>query len=171
MKRIFATIFLAFLVVFLAACDVAPNPDKVQRASQRVLSEQSNAQVGMPELTKFTEKRMMKKIIELRDRAISTYTYIPDQNGRLFHVCDSIGYGLPYSAQYTNPQRPNESWEPAGVTLPQADPNGLFMPESADGTWVACVDKGSTDFKVVYLEPRIVVSPFKLAATGEYQVQ
>jgi hypothetical protein len=46
--------------------------------------------------------------------------------------------------------------------LPQADPNGLFAPSSAEGTWVMCKDPGGSDVRPVYIEPRIVVSPFKL---------
>ena len=38
----------------------------------------------------------MKTIIELRDQAISTTTYLVDLNGQLHKFCDSVGYGLPY---------------------------------------------------------------------------
>ncbi len=36
------------------------------------------------------------------------------------------------------------------------------MPSSAEGTWVSLKDPNSDDVKVVYIEPRVVVSPFKL---------
>ena len=46
--------------------------------------------------------------------------------------------------------------------MPQADPNGLFSPESAEGTWVLCSDpSGNGETRPVYVEPRIIVSPFK----------
>jgi hypothetical protein len=50
------------------------------------------------------------------------------------------------------------------VALPQADPNGLFSPTSAEGTWVMCKDPKGGEVKPVYIEPRIVVSPFKMEA-------
>lgn len=72
--------------------------------------------------------------------------------------CSSIGYGIPYSTEYTNPQK----WVAQGVTLPQADPNALFSPTSAEGTWVLCKNPAGSDTRPVYVEPRVVVSPFKL---------
>lgn len=48
------------------------------------------------------------------------------------------------------------------VVLPQADPNGLFSPAPAEGTWVLLKDPNGTDTKPVDIEPRIAVSPFKL---------
>ena len=49
----------------------------------------------------------------------------------------------------------------------QAEPNGLFMPPTAEGSWVICGTKD--DLKPVYTEPRVIVSPFRLRAFGEYQ--
>lgn len=46
--------------------------------------------------------------------------------------------------------------------MAQADPNGLFMPDAAEGTWILLKDPNGTEVKPVYVEPRIVVSPFKL---------
>jgi len=79
----------------------------------------------------------------------------------LTKVCYSIGYGLPYATQYTNPQKP--VYEVHGnITLPQADPNGLYSPAGADGTWVLCVDHKDGKAKPVFIEPRIIVSPMPL---------
>ena len=75
-------------------------------------------------------------------------------------LCDSVGFGLPYSTQFTNPMKvPSHD---RGVVLPQADPNGLFSPSSSDGTWVQCVNPKTNKVSVMYVEPRIVVSPFEL---------
>jgi hypothetical protein len=48
------------------------------------------------------------------------------------------------------------------MALPQADPNGLFSPASAEGTWVLLKDPNGKETRPVYIEPRIIVSPFKL---------
>jgi hypothetical protein len=47
-------------------------------------------------------------------------------------------------------------------TMPQADPNGLFMPESADATWVLMLDPLDRQVKPCYFEERVECFPFKL---------
>ena len=78
-------------------------------------------------------------------------------------LCDSIGYGFPYATQYSNGLKPvnieNISHYET-VVIQQAEPNGLFMPSAADGTWVMCSTKEGP--KPVYIEPHVIVSPFKL---------
>lgn len=46
-------------------------------------------------------------------------------------------------------------------SLGQAEPNGLYMPDSAEATWVMCSD-GKGGVAPVYSEPRLIVSPFPL---------
>ena len=73
------------------------------------------------------------------------------------------GYGVPYATQFTNPEKIATRGHNYGYAiLPQADPNGLFSPESAEGTWVLLNDPNSGDVQPIYVEPRIVVSPFRL---------
>ncbi len=158
-------IALAF-VVLLAACNYADSSDDTQRHQQEKLTAEATAQVGMPAITHFTERKLMKDILELRDQAgLVTYAYtFSEVSGKLQFFCNSIGYGLPYATQYTNPLKPG--WESThdSYTIPQADPNGLFSPSSADGTWVMCKDPNGTKVLPVFVEPKVVVSPFKLAA-------
>jgi len=90
-----------------------------------------------------------------------TTTYIVDLYGKLHKVCDSIGYGIPYATQYTNPQMIDGN-SSRYLAMPQADPNGLYSPAQAEGTWVQCRDPATKKLFVVYLEPRVVVSPYPL---------
>jgi len=148
-------------VFALTACDENLSSTQIERKKQEELSLQAVQQVGMPSIVNFAEKRMMKDILELRDKNVATTTYLVGMNNQLTKVCDSIGYGLPYATQYTNPQRVYS--DPHGYgTLPQADPNGLYSPASADGTWVLCVDHKDGKAKPVYIEPRVIVSPITL---------
>ena len=149
------------LVAMLAACDQSPTSTQIERKKQEEMSLRGVQEVGMPSITNFAEKRMMKDIIELRDQNVATYVYITDMNGRLHKVCNAVGYGLPYATQYTNPMRISGDGH-GYVTLPQADPNGLYSPASAEGTWVLCVDSKSGKPKPVYIEPRVIVSPMPL---------
>jgi len=158
MKKVLA---LVAVVGILAGCDVQPNSTQIERKKQEELTMQAVTQVGMPAITNFAEKRMMKDILELRDQNVATTAYIVDMNGKLHKICTAVGYGLPYATQYTNPQRIAGDGH-GYVTLPQADPNGLYSPASADGTWVLCVDAKSGKPKPVYIEPRVIVSPIPL---------
>lgn len=79
-------------------------------------------------------------------------------NGVLHLLCKSIGFGIPYATQYTNPQK----WAATGIVLPQADPNGMFSPTSADGTWVLCLNPETKEVSPVLVEPRLIVSSFAL---------
>jgi len=149
-------------VIGLTGCNVQESSTQIERRKQEELSLQGVQSVGMPAIVNFAEKRMMKDIIELRDQNVATTTYIVDMNGKTHKICNSVGYGLPYATQYTNPQRIAYDSGHGSVTLPQADPNGLYSPASADGTWVLCVDPKSGKPRPVFIEPRIIVSPIPL---------
>jgi len=159
MKYIIALCILASLT----ACNVPKdNASQIERKKQEELTLRGVESVGMPAIMNFAEKRMMKDILELRDRNVATTTYILDMNGKMHKLCDSVGFGLPYATQFTNPQMPQQPFGGNTYVLPQADPNGLYSPASADGTWVQCVDPKTKKATVVYIEPRIIVSPFPL---------
>lgn len=141
--------------------------DSKQQAQQERTLQEGLAQTGMPAIRNFREKKLMKELYELRDQAnLVTYTYLfAQQSGQLVFLCDSIGYGIPAATQYTNPQKLAEGRSSSGYALTaiaQADPNGLFSPASAEGTWVMCKDPAGTDVKPVYVEERITVAPFRL---------
>jgi hypothetical protein len=168
------TPFLAVACVFLMGADDSCDgnkSDRQQQLAQELARQQANSQVGMPGITNFTEMKIVRKLYELRDQNIATFTYMPDMQGRLWHVCDSIGYGLPYGVQFSNPEKRVYNGS-VSYNLPQSEPNGLYMPPSAEGTWVICAsEKTKGDFEPVYVEPRVIVSPFKLQAAGEYLIK
>jgi hypothetical protein len=146
-----------------AGCSNETVADKRERQQTELLTEQASTQVGMPAIIRFTEKRNLKMIYEKRDDAkLTTITYIVDLNGKLHKMCDSMGYGFPYATQYSNPHRPISPGHSQTSMLDQPEPNGLFMPNSADGTWILCLDPNTKDLQPVYVEPRVVVSPFTL---------
>lgn len=162
MKTILSIAAIAFLGVTLVGCEEYANSDGKQRAQQERILKEGTAQTGMPAIKNFRERKLLKQIIEMRDQdGLVTYTYtVPELTGRPVFLCNSIGYGLPAAMQYTNPEKYEYQ---SGATIPQADPNGLFSPDSAEGTWVLCSDpSGTGKTRPVYVEPRIIVSPFKL---------
>jgi len=161
---------LKYLLVLVALCGVGAaqedctnqNSDSIQRDQQEQLLKEGTAQTGMPAIKNFRERKLLKDVLELRDQdGLVTWTYIvAEMTGKLVCIGESVGYGIPYSTQYTNPQK----YVGQGSTLPQADPNGLFSPASSEGTWVLLKDPNSKNVSTVYIEPRIIVSPFKLAS-------
>lgn len=160
------TIALAIGILGNSGCDVQPTATQVEARKQEQLTQQGVQQVGMPAIINFQEKRVLKQILELRDTKIVTITYIVDMNGKLHKICDSIGYGIPYATQYTNPQQDIFATSSSTVhfSLPQADPNGLYSPASAEGTWVLCSNPNKPgDVSPLYIEPRIIVSTFPLS--------
>lgn len=160
-------IAISFLTVLLVGCGQPreSSSDEMQRAQQERILQEGTSQIGMPAIKNFRERKLLKDILELRDQeGLLTYTYVwNEMQGKLVFFCDSIGYGIPYATQFTNPEKIAESSHQVGYAiLPQADPNGLFSPASAEGTWVMCKNPNGKEVRPVYVEPRIIVSPFKL---------
>ena len=167
MKTLFFTFVISTLLALgLTGCDQPPAPsaDQQQRQQQEALSQQSNMVVGMPAINKFAEKRMMADIIALRDTMPPTFMYQPDMNGKMHKVYDCLGFGFPGATQFTNPQRVVQHCSSHGcyaVTLPQADPNGLFSASNDEGTWVMCKDPHGSKIGPVRMEPRSLMTQFK----------
>ena len=157
MKRILLPILVILTTI---SCEIPPSSDDKQRMQQEALLQEGTAQTGMPAIKNFRERKLLKDILELRDQSgLVTYTYLHSEvSGKLRYLGETIGYGIPYATQYTNPMKTEFS----NHTIPQADPNGLFSPPSAEGTWVMMKDPNSNKVLPLYVEPRIVVSPFKL---------
>lgn len=163
MKRLIAAIFLGVVCI---ACDdpTPPTSDQIQTAQQEKVTQEATAQTGMPAIKNFRERKLLKDILELRDQdGLITFTYtFSEMTGKYLFFCDSVGYGIPYATEYTNPQRVVQSYSQSFGAMPQADPNALFSPSAAEGTWVMCKNPEGKDVRPIYIEPRVIVSPFKL---------
>lgn len=154
--------YLWLLVLCFCAGCLELSSDQKQQEQQEKLLQEGTSQTGMPAIKNFRERKLLKDILELRDQeGLTTYTYIvSEMTGKLVFLGETIGYGIPYATQYTSPQKKMDYRD---IALPQADPNGLFFPASAEGTWILMKDPNSKKAQVVYVEPRIIVSPFKLS--------
>jgi hypothetical protein len=166
MLKLFAMIPLVMMLAQESSCTPSETvADQRERQQTAILTAQASTQVGMPGITRFTEKRNLKMLYELRDDPkLSTIAYIVDLNGHLHKFCDALGYGFPYATQFTNPERDTyyDSTSTVHFQMPQPEPNGLFMPNSADGTWVMCLNPENKAVQPVYVEPRVIISPFPL---------
>lgn len=146
----------------------APSAERQQADMTRQMQAEAQAQIGMPDIVNWTERRQMKDILELRDQPdLVTFTYIVNRDGQLLPLCQSLGYGLPYSVQYTNPMTTHRAYGQGGFEiLPQPDPNGLYMPDGLAATWVLCIDPATGEPDPVYVEPEIIVTRFELDFGG-----
>jgi len=179
-KPSFKTLIILFLLVamgitmmFLYSCDdndKNQNDNKLQKQQEQQQKELNN-QIGLPDIVNWSEKKNMKYIYELRDRTdLICYLYTKsDITGKYIYEGECMGYGIPYSTQFSNPEKVVDFENYEGVhdysgsspgTVPQSEPNGLFMPTSSSATWIIrLTEKGEP--KVEYYEPCIVVSPTK----------
>ena len=170
-KSTIVSLFAMFAFIFLMADSCTPSSDDIQREAQEKSLKEATAQIPMPAIVNFRERKLLKYILELRDQeGLVTYTYLENLTpgvvpghtalgGKLTFVGESIGYGIPYATEYTNPLKQANEYHDSAV-IAQADPNGLYSPASAEGTWILLLDPKTNKPVPVYMEPRIVVSPF-----------
>lgn len=157
---------VAIFMMALVSCSLGGSASREEeRQYQEELMQQANDVVGQPEITNFYEKKLAKEIFELRDdSSLICYAYSKvEGTGKYVYLGRCMGYGLPYSTQYTAPEglvyRGGEYY-----VLPQADPNGLYMPEGIDATWLYLIDETTGEPQITYAEPDIIVSQSKLPA-------
>lgn len=150
------------LAAFVVGCDSESTADTEQAAATKESMAEAHRQVGMPAITNFQERRLAKMIFELRDQEnLPTYAYIVSLEGKLIFLGKCIGFGLPYSTQFTNPEQLTYKSHHGYHKMPQPDPNGLFTPTGLSATWLMMVDEKG-EARPVYVEPEIIVSPFLL---------
>lgn len=159
-----AIVFCGMLLMSASDCESKPTADQQQtKQTEKALSE-AQSQIGMPAIINYQERKLFKQILELRDQEqLITYCYLMNEmNGKIGQfVGKGIGYGIPAATQFTNPEKVARHSSAGYATLPQADPNGLFMPTSTSATWYMLLDEKGKPHPV-YIEPLIIVSPIKL---------
>ena len=166
MKQLLFIASLVMLLFIAAKCDQEPTADQVDQRRQEYILKEGVREIGMPAIKNFQEKKTLKWILELRDDAkILNYAYVfSEVSGKFTFIGKCIGYPLPYATQYTNPQKTVDGrFQGEFTIIPQADPNGLFSPASAEGTWVLLVNPKNGEAKPMYIEPKVTVVPFPLS--------
>lgn len=160
MKYLLSSILIILLLTFVG-CD--PNSDAVQQQKQEVALKEGVNSVGLPAIKNWREMRILKDIYELCDQdGLVTYTYVfSEMTGKYTYLGETVGYGIPYSTQFSNPTKPYN----AQYALSQAEPNGLFKPTSAEGTWILMRDPINKVTRPQYIEPKISTFTYKLPAS------
>ena len=165
MRRTFFIALLASILtsLFVVSCYTRPNSDTITSQRQETLLMQAVEKIGMPAIKYFRELRMMNRILEERDQTIPTWTYLWSDYNRCFTFIESsVAYPIPYSTERTSPQKVVR-WGEHRLAMPQADPNGLYPPSSAEGTFVEMNNPTKVNTTgLVYSEPRISTFPYEL---------
>lgn len=157
---------LLIIGICVGCTDVTQKSGEEKMAeAQKSLVNQANDKLGLPEVKEFYEKAMAKEIIELRDNSkLICYAYTKNEmTGKYVYEGKCMGFGLPYSVQYTNPQVEVYAggYERGFGSMPQADPNGLYMPSSAAATWLMMINEDTGKREVQYYEPNVIVTQSK----------
>ena len=73
----------------------------------------------MPAINHFQERKLLKTVLELRDKEnLICYAYLWAENpGKLVYIGKCIGFGIPYATEFTNPQKRSDFlWSTGGET-------------------------------------------------------
>ena len=162
--KTFVLITLVLIMFVGVGCvDSTDTSDKKAAKQTEEIMRESARQCGMPNIVNHQEKKMAKLIIEQCDRAdLICYAYKENLHGQFIFLGKCVGYGLPYSVQYTNPKKKVYGTNGGSIAIPQADPAGLFKPEGLPATWLNLINPADNKPYTVYMEPEITVSPFPI---------
>jgi hypothetical protein len=165
MKKILSLMLIVVLGLTIVGCSEENSSDSKQSSQQEKILKEATNQTGMPNISNFTERKMMKDILELRDKSnLITYVYTQNQmDGKWVYQGKAIGFGLPYSTEYTNPEKIADSLSQGGYAiLPQADPNGLFSSQNTSATWIMMINPTTNEPEVQYMEPNTYITQTKV---------
>lgn len=180
MKRKLVLVCLATLAIgCLSGCGHRETASSKENSYTQMLMEQSANTVGYPDVSNFFEKAQLKEIYELRDDPqLICYWYTKnDMTGKWIYQGKCVGYGIPYTTQFTQPDTLQRAALPAldingndkgrneyfTEVLPQADPNGLYSSPSTSATWILSVDEDG-NITPSYVESEITVTQKKMDA-------
>ena len=163
-------LILLLMTFFIGGCqeENVPKYEHEQKRQTTLLMNEAMRQVGMPNIHNFWQRKLLKMIYEIADQSdIITYAYTFNKfTGKFRYIGRSIGFGVPFSAQYTNPMQivddPYGSLDSGGRVIPQPDPNGIYMPTSSSATWIILIDEKTGKLNLVYMEPLLTVSQIPL---------
>ncbi len=168
MNNFLKALFVPALVIPLmgsgGSCTQASQTPEAVRVEQRDVN-RSQLQLlrnqPAPQFDWSLERHMLIAIYRARQQATLTYSYVQSPyTGKVLWECKSIGFPLPYATQITNPSqgiiiRDQYDHDGSGI-IPLPEPNGLYPPAQAEGTWVPCVNENGK-ITPVYEERRVTV--------------
>jgi hypothetical protein len=154
-------LFLLPCLPLLMAEDCGPPSSQERDAVDRQQTVYATAQ-PIPTYDYSLERDRITGLYNARMSAAATWSVWRSNTGVIEGDCPSSGYPLPYGVQLTAP----DAYHMNGVTLPQAEPNGLFTNGvTTNGTWVFCV----TDGQITPMYVESVVTAYPYTVTVDYE--
>ena len=149
---------VSICLIAAMACEFPENARSIEKATVDRQQEIYGVAQPVPTFDSSLERERIIGLYRARMSAAQTWSVWRSQTGMVEGDCPSSGYPLPYGVQLTAPEvidyRQNGS-----VTVPQAEPNGLFTNGiTSNGTWVFCITGGS--ITPVYVEDFVTVYPY-----------
>jgi hypothetical protein len=155
MKKFLLASALLVSAISLGACKYDTSADAMAQAQQEDVQKRAQEEVGIYTPTNFTQKREANLIGQLLDQPnLATLSYTKDIYGKWHCVGHTVGFPLPYATQTTSPEKVSNPYGTQYMTLPQAEPNGLFLPPQADGTWILLVNSKGV-VRPTYIEDHV----------------
>lgn len=164
--------FLILTIPFaLSACGVDTNPAAERQAeATRQAMDGADRQVGMPRITNYAQRKLLKNAYEDMDQTTLTYAYTQALDGKFVCIGQALGYGVSLGTSYTAPTYPqyiylsNSGGASGGNIYDQAqpEPNGLYMPSSGDATIVDLIDIKTGQAHTAVIESHVTTVPFEL---------
>ena len=97
MKKTALFFGIIFVFTVLQGCDMSSS-DSIQREQQEKILAEGTAQVGMPAIKNFRERKILKDILELRDQeGLVTYTYLENLSPVVIPGKTALGGKLTFS--------------------------------------------------------------------------
>lgn len=159
-------VILILVVVGLVAAQCGSQGIERQQQEQNQLSLIQNQPV--PNLGGYSfERDVVIQTYLARNRTIATYTYtMTEIDAKIIEICASIGYPIPYATQLTNPLQ--TVYNNSGAIIGNPEPNGLYSPDSAEGTIINCANDDGT-ITPTYWEPRVFALPYRIKSDMQLQ--
>lgn len=168
---------LICLATFLGAsvflgCVVKPKDDAETMDKQAVARQQKQYVIGQPTpaFDWSLERDVAIQLYGARNERVQTWTVWRSDYGLIEGHCESIGYPLPYDVQLTNPLKSEYTRTPgsssiAGVTIEQAEPNGLYSSHNSVATWIRAIIDGKE--VPIYIESKVTCYPYPITVDYE----
>lgn len=163
MKKLLSVILVAVVCIgCLTGCSDASAYRDKQYSEE--MKEQIANSIGYPDLANFFEYAQLKEIYELRDDPnLICYWYTKcEYTGKWVYEGQCIGYGIPYSASITSPDK--VYYNSNSAVISQAEPNGIYTNGlTTSATWILMID-AEGNITPDYVEQTIRVSQNKIPA-------
>mgnify|MGYP001607788218 CR=1 FL=1 len=110
----------------------------------------------MPLFDYSQDRNTLIQVYNAKNEARQTWAVDTALDGTPIWSCPSYGFPIPVTTQLTNPEQQIGT----GVTVPQAEPNGLYTGQTT-ATYVLCI-RPNGDVVPIYAEQDVLLFPFEV---------